>query len=107
MIYLVFAVGMIAVSTVIYLGYAVTNKDSWWMVAVGALMGTISSASWVTLSKLLADPYKVFLYGFYWDAVVLFSVLLIPLFLFNVRPSVNAWIGVALVTIGVFITKIE
>ncbi len=105
---LLFAVGILCISATITLGFVAPGAQNFSRVLIaGCMAGAISHASWIFLTKRLADVDKIFMYGFYWDAAIIVAALAIPMIFFHVKPSLYQWAGVGLITIGTILIKVK
>lgn len=98
-------------SAVLYLGYtwliySESLKDSRWVSWAALVAVMIVYGLWIELAKRVATPEKLFFYGLCWDAVVLVASIIIPLTMFEVKPTLLSMVGFLLFVAGILIFKL-
>jgi len=69
------------------------------------IFGFCMSFSWPYIVKHTNDPNLLYTRGLIWDAMLVGCFTVLPLF-FGVKLGLTAWIGVALVVLGLIIMKL-
>jgi len=80
-------------------------KDKAWVYPVGVFCAVIANLIWIYISKITADSSRVIIYGTIWDVIITASTIAVPILMFGTRLSNYAWLGLALIIIGLFILK--
>lgn len=103
---IIFLLGLLFYSLAVALSYNETVKASWYYFPVGILIGMITNFLWFWIAKQISDKSIIIKYGFYWDTMIVLTYALIPMLFFGVRLSSMTEIGIALIAIGIILTKL-
>jgi multidrug transporter EmrE-like cation transporter len=83
-----------------YCMYAENIRNTRWLYIVAAIHAVIANLLWVHLIQILDSKEEIFRYGFYWDTILYLPIVLVPLAIFAVRPSVLQSVGMTIIIIG-------
>ncbi len=72
----------------------------------GISISIAANLLWLTIAKRAPDQHVRYLYGLYWDAMIVGAYCLVPVLVFNVRISNIAILGVFLMILGMVLTKV-
>lgn len=73
---------------------------------VGISISIVANLLWLTIAKHSLDQHQRYLNGLYWDSMIVLAYALLPLYLYNVRLSWSATLGVILMLVGMVLTKV-
>lgn len=97
--------GFFAYCFIAWLSYS-QYKDASWYYYAGLFFALISNFIWLTISKQTDDASQLMIKGLYWDAMLTFTYLAVPLLFFEARLTTYQAVGFILTLLGLFLTKI-
>lgn len=89
-----------------YLSYTPEAKNHRSFIYVMAAIGALNVSLWALAAKVSETPKQLFCVGLAWDLLTLFSYTVIPLLLFSIKLSTQAWLGLILAVVGVLLVKL-
>jgi len=81
-------------------------QNSSYYYITGLSISLIANSIWLTIAKSTENAHTRYLYGLYWDSMIVIAFAFIPVLLWNSRLSFNVIIGVFFILLGIFITKV-
>jgi hypothetical protein len=55
---------------------------------------------WANLIKRIDDKNEIFRYAWYWDVALYIPIVVVPLVLFSVRPTLWQSVGIVMILVG-------
>lgn len=101
-----YALGFIIYCLAVTLSYSDKVKASHWYYPVGLALAIGCNFLWLYVAKHTPDKHDIYISGLVWDSLIVGCYALIPVLFFGVRFSGATAIGVLLVIVGLFLTKI-
>jgi multidrug transporter EmrE-like cation transporter len=62
---------------------------------------------WFSVAKKMIDKELLYVYGFYWNSIVICTYALVPIVLFGVRPQPLTIVGIGLIIAGILVTRMS
>lgn len=102
-----FGSAVILYSLMAYLSYSPLLKDgSNWVLFSAPLLGFIANLIWFQIAKTDTNHNSLILKGLYWDILLTFCYLLVPIIFYNISLTTNQVAGIILIISGIILTKI-
>lgn len=89
-----------------FVSYSPSIKSSQYFLIYGLGLALICNLIWLWIAKNTQDVSKLAIYGLYWDSIITFSFLAVPVLLFGVSFTKMQVLGVFLILAGIVLTKI-
>lgn len=106
MIYLQFALGALMYSLIAYTSYSPVIKSSPWFYPLGLTGALGANLLWLWISKNESIASNLVIKSMYWDAMLTFVYLSVPLLLFSVKLNSMQIFGILLILIGLIVVKL-
>lgn len=100
-------IAIVVYSSMAFLSYSNTLKESIWFVPAGLLLAIIANLTWFITSKNITETKEQFLLVLIWDVIIVLAYILTPFIFFNFRPSAITYVGLTFLIVGLLITKIS
>lgn len=101
-----FLIGMAIYCTSAYISFNADLKKTNWFFVVGLALSILANLIWMNIAKNTVDVSRLTLMGLYWDSMIVVAYLFIPMVLFGIQLTATQWVGLGLMIIGIFITKV-
>lgn len=105
MIYVQFLIGFVAYFVIATVSYSETIKSSPWFYPIGLFGALIANLTWLWISSLDKNASSLMIKGLWWDSMLVFVYLIVPIIFFGARFSLYQGIGVGLIVLGIALTK--
>lgn len=102
----IYIIGFLLYCVSVAFSYSNWFKNSPWFIPIGLIISIAINYLWLYICKNTIDKHILYLRGIYWDGMIVGCYTIIPVLLFEVRFKATTAIGLALVIIGMIITKL-
>lgn len=106
MTYFLFLAGFLLYVFSVCLQYVPALKSSSAYYAIGLSVAIAVNLLWLTVAKLASDGKQLYMYGIYWDAMIVASFSIVPVLFYGVRISGYSLLGLGLILTGTILTKV-
>lgn len=100
-----YLLGLLIYIISVYITYSDKIKQSPYYFYIGISLSMVCSFLWMYIAKHSSGK-QLYLNGIYWDSMIVGCYSLIPVLAFGVRMSSLNFLGVFLVLVGIFLTKV-
>lgn len=90
----------------VLLSYNEYLKSTPYFYPIGLVIGLTANLTWLHLTKHTPEKNQLFIYGLYWDSIIVFTYMAIPLLFLGVKLDWKQVVGTILVVAGIFLTKL-
>lgn len=96
---------------IVYLGSATLvyqnelKQHPWLYFGIGLTLALVANLMWLSIAKHTENASQLYLYGFWWDSLIIGSYALVPVLFYGVRPAPTSIIGIILILVGIYLTK--
>lgn len=101
-----FIVAIFSYSSLVCLTYLKDLRETWYYLPVGLGLALLNNFIWLTIARQSPNEHVLYLYGIYWDTIIILTYTLIPFLMFNIKLSNISWVGIGLVLLGLLVTKL-
>lgn len=102
-----FFIGLIVYIAAVFLSYSEKIKVLNAYFVVGLILGIIANFCWLYIAKNSPEKHQIYVYGLYWDSMIVGVYTLIPILAMGVRLSWTTAIGGLLIIAGIMLTKLS
>ena len=102
----IYIIGFILYCISVAFVYATGFKGSSWYIPIGLIISIAINYLWFYISKNTIDKNILYLRGIYWDSMIVFCYIIIPILMYGVRFKATTAIGICLIMVGMILTKL-
>lgn len=102
-----FLLGFLIYTIGAFLSNSSSLKESSYYIYYGLCLSLVANFLWFSMIQKIQKPSDVLLYGLYWDMVILFSFISVPLIFYGARFKMVPSIGIFLMVLGFLLTKVK
>lgn len=102
-----FFIGLIVYILAVFLSYSEKIKVSNAYFVVGLILGIVANFCWLYVAKNSPEKHQIYVYGLYWDSMIVGAYTLIPILAMGVRLSWTTALGCLFIVGGIMLTKIS
>jgi drug/metabolite transporter (DMT)-like permease len=106
-IWLSFLIGFIVYTLGAVMSNSPTIKQSSYYLYLALGLGLVANFVWFSLVKTISDHSKILLYGLYWDIIIIGTFVAVPILFYGARFKFYTALGIALIILGFFLTKVR
>jgi multidrug transporter EmrE-like cation transporter len=74
---------------------------------VGLAISIIANFLWFSIARETTQKETLYLYGFYWDSMIVLAYAAIPFLFYGVRVGMVQSLGLLLIIAGIILTKVS
>lgn len=97
--------GCLSYCAAVAVSYTPALKNSRYYTPIGLAVGMLANLFWLSIARSTNDSNQILLLGFYWDAMLTLTYLLVPIMFYDARLTLTSGAGIALMVAGFILTK--
>lgn len=101
-----FLIGLLAYAALAHLSYSEFKTTGLPFFLTGLAIALAANGCWLWIAKMEPDASKLVIKGLYWDSMIVFAYLIIPILFYSVKLSSGQILGTFLILAGIILTKL-
>lgn len=106
MIHIQFLIGFVVYLIMAWTTYYLPFKETKFFFPAGIAFAIIANFIWLSIARATPEASVLLMRGLYWDVMLTSCYLLVPFVLFGAKVALLQALGIALIILGIILTKL-